>query len=98
MSQTHLTLVGNGAGNTEALQSFADCRSRFTCLTTVLFDGNGSSDRVCPAGIFKTDRLYALYQVVNIQTGILGNLLRLFDGIDSVALQYAVDFINSSFI
>ena len=36
--------------------------------------------------------------IVNVQTGIFGDLLSLFDRRDAVAVQDSVDFINTSFI
>ena len=98
MSQTNLTLIGNGAGNTERLQALADCSGSLGSFSAALLDCDGSAYGVSPASVLKANRLDLLNLIVNIQTGILGDLLSLLDGSNSIAIQNGIDFVNSSLI
>jgi hypothetical protein len=48
--------------------------------SAALLDGDRGAYRVSPACIFKTDGLNALDHFINIQAGVLGDLLGFLDG------------------
>ncbi len=98
MAETNLAGVGNGARDTESLKTLADCSSSVSSLAAVLLDCDGSAYGVSPASVLKADRLNLLNLIVNVQAGVLGDLLRLFDGGDAIAVQNGIDLVNSSFI
>ena len=98
MAETDLTGIGNGTRDTESLKAFTDGGGRLGCLAAVLLDRDRCAYGVSPACIFKTDRLDALDLVIDIETGILGDLLCFLDGSDSITVQNGVDLIDTYFI
>ncbi len=98
VSKTDLTGVGNGARDTESLKALTDRCSSVGSLAAVLLDRDRSAYGVSPASVLKADRLNLLNLIVNVQAGVLRDLLRLFDGGDAIAVQYGIDLVNSSFV
>lgn len=86
MSKTYFTLVSNRSRDTESLKAFSD-RCRRVCRVPALFlDRDRCACDVCPACVLKADRLNAFDLVVNIQSGILCDLLSLFKRSDAIAV------------
>ena len=86
VSKTNLTGICYGTGNTEGLKSLTDCCCCFRCLSAVLLDCDCCAYCVCPASIFKADRLDALYKRIYIKSCILCNFLSFFQRSDSIAV------------
>ena len=84
MSKANLTGVCDRARDAECLKAFADCLSRVGCLAAALLDRDCGTCDVCPACVLEADRLNALDQVVDIQSGILCDLLCFLEGRDAV--------------
>ena len=98
MTKTYLTAVSNGTRDAECLQAFTDSGSGISGTTCSLLDRDSSAYRVSPACVLKTDRLDALYQIVNIQSGILRDLLCILDRSNTLLTEDLVDLVDSSFI
>ena len=86
MTKTYFSLICNGAGNAERLQSFTDGSSSICSAAASFLNCNGSANRICPAGILKADGLNFLYLVIYIQSGIFGDFFCFLDGRDAVAV------------
>ena len=84
MSKANLTGVCDRTRDAECLKAFADCLSSVGCLAAALLDCDCSAGNVCPACVLEADRLNALDQVVDIQSGILCDLLCFLEGRDAV--------------
>ena len=79
VAETNLTVVGNGAGNAEGLESLTDCSCCIGSLYATLFECDCAADSVCPDSVFKTDGLSASYNFVNINSFCKGDVLTLFN-------------------
>ena len=86
MAKTYFTLISNGTGDTESLQSFADCCCCVSCSSAAFLDCDRCTYSVSPASVLETDGLDFLYLIVNIQAGIFGDFFSFFDGSNSVAI------------
>ena len=86
MSKTYFSVVSNRTRDTECLKTLADCCSSISSLCASFLDCDCSTYCVSPASVLKTDRLNLLHLIIYIQTSIFGNLLRLFDGADTIAV------------
>jgi hypothetical protein len=53
VTHADLTVIGDGAGNAEGLQSFTQCFSDIGGYLLAFFNGGGSADQISPAGVFK---------------------------------------------
>ena len=98
MAKAYFTGISNGTGNTESLKSFADCCSCVSCSLTALLNCNCSAYNVSPASIFKADRLDFLNLVIYVKSSVFCDFFSFFKGSDAVAVQYGIDFINTSFL
>ena len=98
MSQTNLTLIGNRSGNTECLQALTDSCCSICRSLAALLDRDSRAYGVCPLCILKTDGLNALDHLINIKACILGDLFRLFDGSNSIAVQCCINLFDTSLI
>ena len=98
VSETNLTGVGNGSGDTECLESFSDSGCSIGSLAASLLDSDGSTYGVCPLSVFEADGLNALDQMINIKSCVLSDLLSLIDGPDTVLSEFGKDLGLSSFI
>jgi len=98
MAQPNLTVLRHTAWNAKTLESDANGFRRFRCRSDILFDSNGSPHSISPAGIFKRDRLYGLYDIIRRNTGFSADISGLPDGSDTILIQYAVDFIYAALI
>ena len=66
MAKTYFTLISNGTGDTESLQSFADCCCCVSCSSAAFLDCDCRAYRVSPACIFKTNWLDTLNHSIYI--------------------------------
>ncbi|GFI57165.1 hypothetical protein IMSAG025_00596 [Muribaculaceae bacterium] len=98
MSKANLTGISNRTRDTESLKALTDCCSSIRSFFAAFLDCDSCAYNICPAGIFKADRLNAFYLVINIKPSIFCDFFSFFDRRDSVAVQYGINFINSSFI
>ena len=98
VTQTNLSLVCNRTRDAESLKTLADGSSSVSSSAAALLDCDGSTNGVCPLCVFEADRLNALYHLVYIQTGSLGNFRSALDGIDAVFLQNSQNLCFSSLI
>ena len=91
-------VFSNRTGDAEGLEadadSFRSCYSR-ACIG---LDGDSGANGVCPAGIFKCDRLYVFDDFIGIQAGSCTDIATFFNAADTVFFQYAEDLINSSVV
>ena len=86
MAKANLSLISNRSGDTERLKSLADGGGSVRGPAAALLDRDSGAYGISPAGIFKADGLDLLYLVIYVQSGILGDLLRLFDVRDAIAV------------
>ena len=98
VTDTDLSVVCDRTRDAEGLQAETDfLRCVGSCLYTVL-NRDCRADDVGPTGIFKTNWLNALYQIVYINPLVIADLLGLFDRSDAVLVQLCIDLVDSSFI
>ena len=69
VSQTHLAVLGNRAGDAEGLKADADGLGSLSSGLHVLLQGDSRAHAVGPAGIFKADGLDALDDLIGVKTG-----------------------------
>src|SRR5699024_2241391 len=86
MSKTYFSLVSYRSWNTESLKSFSDCCCCVCCSCASFFDCDCSTYNICPACVFKADRLNAFYLIVNIKACVFCNFLCFFDRSDAIAV------------
>ena len=79
VSETNLTGVSNGSGDTECLESLSDSSCSVSSLAASLLDSDGSTYGVCPLSIFEADGLDSLDQMINIKSCVFGDLFSLID-------------------
>ena len=79
VSQSYLTVIGNRTGDAKSLQTFTNGFGDIISGLIAFRNGNRRSDNICPAGIFKTDRLNAFYDLIDIHTQIIHYLFCFFD-------------------
>jgi len=86
VAKAYLTGIGNGTGDTESLQAFTDRCCCICCFTAAFLDRDSSAYCVSPACIFKTDRLYLLNLIINIQTSVFCYFLSFFNRRNAVLI------------
>src|SRR5699024_141471 len=67
VAQTHVSLLGNGAGHAEGLQADTDGLSSLGSGLNALLDSNSAAQGISPACVLKCDGLYALYDLIRIK-------------------------------
>ena len=98
VTETNLTLISNRTGDTESLEAFADCSSSVSSSCAALLYSDSAAYCVSPLCIFKTDRLDALNELIDIQTLCLTYVSALLDGADAVVLENVEDLLLTSLI
>ena len=98
VTDTDFTVFSHRAVNAEALQADANSTGSFFSVLYPGLQGNCSTDTVCPADIFKADRLNALGNFIGIKSGVFADFSALFYRGDAVLSQYTVDLCDPAII
>ena len=98
VAETNLTLIGNRAGDAESLKAFTDSSSSVSSSCAALLYSDSAAYSVSPLSVFKTDRLDALYKLVDVKSLSLANISTLFDRADAVFLKNSEDLLLASLI
>ena len=67
VSETNLTVFGNRTVDAEALQTDSDVLSSFLSVLSACLKSDSSAYAVCPAYVFKADRLNSLSNFIRIE-------------------------------
>ena len=98
VAEADLAVVGDGAGDAEALQADADGLGSFGSGLHALADGDRRADAVRPAGVLEGDGLHALDDLIGIKALFLADSAALLNGVDAVLGEDGVDLVDSSFV
>ncbi len=98
VAKTYFSVLGNRAGNAERLKTYTDFSSGVSGFFATGFDGNGSTDGVCPNCVFKANRLGSSDDFVAVNTLGESDFFALFDRADAVFFQDGEDLCLTSFI
>ena len=98
MTETDLAVFGNGAVDAKALEANADVFSGFLRVLSACLKSDSGAYAVCPAYVFKADRLDSLSDLVGIEARVFADLAALLNRGDTVLCQNAVDFLDSSVV
>ena len=75
VTETDLAVFGNAAVDAEGLQTLADLPGGFCGGLHAGLEGDGSADRVSPAGVFEADGLNALDDLIGVEALGLADLV-----------------------
>ena len=98
VSETYFTLVRNGTGNAETLQTFADGFGGLAGLLAVLLNCDCTADGISPDRVIESDRLNAFHDRFNVDAFIQADFAGLFQVLDTIGSEHLIYFIYSSFI
>ena len=87
VTETYLTLVSNGAGDTESLKSLTDSSSSVSSSCAALLDSDSAAYCVSPLSVFKTDRLDAFNELVDVEALSLTNFSTLQSNLEGLLTQ-----------
>ncbi len=98
MAQTHLTLVGHGAGDAEGLQALADAGGGLGGGLDVLLQRDGGAQLVGPLRVLKGDGLDALDDGVGVHAlGVIVSL-QLVKILKAVLFENRLELGHAAFI
>ena len=86
MTKTYFTMVSNGTRDTESLKTFTDSGGSVSSSSAVFLDSDSCTYDVSPASVLEADRLDLFDLIINVQTGILCDLLCFFDVSNTIAV------------
>ncbi len=98
MPEADLSVVSDRTGEAKRLKPLADGLGCVGCFRASLFDGDGRSDHVGPASVFKTYRLCFSCYLVWVYSFRIAYLFRFLDRRDAVFLQCLVYLSDPSVI
>ena len=98
MAETNLTVLSNGAGNAEALQTDTDSSSGVSSLGATLLDCDSSANGVCPLSVLEADGLSFFNDLIGVDTLSIADLLALVNGGNAILIQNSKDFRLASFL
>ena len=98
VAQTHLTLIGNGAGYAERLQAFAYAFGRFRRALNALLQRYRRAEGICPNRVFKGDGLNALHYAAHVYAMLLGEGFACFKAVEPILCKHGAQGIYSSFV
>jgi len=98
VAETNLTVLSNGAGDTEGLKTDTDSSCCLGCLLATLLKSDGGAYSVSPDSVLKADRLGLANDLITVDTCCKSNFLAFLDGGDAIFSENGVDLINSSLI
>ena len=98
MTQTYLAVLGNRAGNAEALQTDTDSGSGVSGLYATLLDCDSGANRVCPLCILECDGLCFFDDLIGVDTLRVANFLTFVDGGNAVFLESGKDLRLASLV
>ena len=98
MAQADPALFGDGAGNGEGLQPFADHGGGFFGGGHPALKGQRRAHRVGPTGIVETDGLDAADDAGDVDALVIADFFGILQGSDAVIREHLVDFVDSSFV
>ena len=75
MTQTHLTVVGNRTGDTEALQTDTDSLGSVSGSLHTLLDSDSGTTNVCPLSVLEANALCVLTHLIGVNTSFFTNLV-----------------------
>ena len=98
VAQTNLTLVGNGTGDAERLEAFADALGSLGSGLDALLQRDGGAQLVGPLRVFKGDGLDALDDLVGVNAlGVVVGL-QLIKILEAVLLENRLELGHATFI
>ena len=98
VAETHLAVLGHGAGDAEGLQADADGLGGLGGGLHAFLDGDGGAHGIGPCSVFKADGLDALDGFVGIDALFVADGLAFLHAADPVLGKDAVDLVDSSFV
>ena len=96
VADTYLTVVGYRTGDTEALQTLTNIVGSLNSVLCLFLQSDSSTYNVSPLGVLKANHLCLLTSLVRIDAGCITNLVSLFDGGDTVAVQTSKNLLDTT--
>ena len=96
MSDADFAVVSDGAGDAEALETFANVVGSLDSVFCSFFEGDGSTYNVCPFSVFEANHLSLLTGFVRVETCFFTNFVGFFDGSDTVCVQTSKNLLDAT--
>ena len=98
VAQTDVSLLGYGAGDAERFQTDTDGLGGVGSCFGAFLDRDSAAQSVGPAGVFKSDGLYALDDFIGIKALALAELSCFLEAAQAILGEALLDFGHSSFL
>jgi hypothetical protein len=98
VADTDFSLVGDRAGDAEALEAFAERSGDFRRFSLAFFYRDGRADGICPTGVFKRDRLNFFGNGIGIYAFFFTDFPGVFRSLHVVLLQQFGDLRDTTFV
>ena len=98
MAQAHLTLIRHGAGDAESLQAFTDALGRLGSGLDALLQRDGRAQLIGPLGVFESDGLNALDNLVGVHALAVVVSLQLIKILEAILLEDRLELRHAPFI
>ena len=92
------SLIRDGAGDAEALQTDTDRFGGVAGFLAALLDSDRATDGVSPYRVFESDGLNSLYDALNVDTLVEADFSGVLEILDTVFCEALVYLVNSSFV
>ena len=96
VADTNLAVVGNRTGDTEALQTLTNIVGSLNSVLCLFLQSDSGTYYISPLCVLKANHLCFLTSLVRIDAGCITNLISLFDGGDTVAVQTSKDLLDTT--
>ena len=98
MTQTHLTVVGNRTGDTEALQTDTDSLGSVSGSLHTLLDSDSGTTNVCPLSVLEANALCVLTHLIGVNTSFFTNLVGFLNTIDAILFQSSKNLVDTALL
>ena len=97
VAQTHLTLVGDGTGDAESLQALADALGSLGGGLDILLQRDGRAQFISPLGVFESDGLDALHDLVGVNALGIVESLQLIKILEAILFKHRLELRHATF-